>query len=270
MHIVLNNYSGAAGTGKGISYEGNSINKIYSSRSTSTTYGISTSSTTCGAVRTVTLTYGSAMTVTGSYLNGNATTASSSTISRDYLTTKNFTIGTTYYPFLGRIYCIRIYNRELSASEVAANAKLDNLRYGAGRTNQMWSMSDPVGGITTQLSDCTSQLLNNVRLTDVNLPTCTKLGTSTFSGCTNLKKCVFKSMTSIAASTFNGCTSLQLLDFSNQKSVPSLANTNAFSSTNSTYTILVPDNLYSSWIATANWSNATIKARIVKVSDYSA
>ena len=89
-------------------------------------------------------------------------------------------------------------------------------------------------------------------------------------GCTNLKKCVFKSMTSIAASTFNGCTSLQLLDFSNQKSVPSLANTNAFSSTNSTYTILVPDNLYSSWIATANWSNATIKARIVKVSDYSA
>jgi len=69
---------------------------------------------------------------------------------------------------------------------------------------------------------------------------------------------------------FNGCTALEVVDFSQATAVPALANVNAFSNTNSTYKIVVPDALYATWIATTNWSNASIKPHIVKASDYMA
>lgn len=58
------------------------------------------------------------------------------------------------------------------------------------------------------------------------------------------------------------------MDFSDATAVPALSNTNAFSNTNSTYKIVVPDALYDSWRAATNWSNANIKPHIVRKSDY--
>ena len=69
---------------------------------------------------------------------------------------------------------------------------------------------------------------------------------------------------------FNGCTSLELVDFSEAAAVPTLSDVNAFTSTNSTYKIVVPDALYLTWIGTANWSDSTIVDHIVKASEYTA
>lgn len=67
-------------------------------------------------------------------------------------------------------------------------------------------------------------------------------------------------------SAFNGCTHLELVDFSQATAVPALSNTSTFSNTNNTYSIVVPDALYSSWIAASNWSS--IASHIVKASEY--
>lgn len=67
---------------------------------------------------------------------------------------------------------------------------------------------------------------------------------------------------------FTGCTALELVDFSEATEVPALSNVNAFSNTNNTYSIVVPDSLYSSWIASSNWSDSTIVGHIVKASEY--
>ena len=60
--------------------------------------------------------------------------------------------------------------------------------------------------------------------------------------------------------------SLSVVDFSKATAVPSLSNVNAFSNTNSTFQIVVPDALYDQWIATDNWSSYA--SQIVKASEY--
>lgn len=59
------------------------------------------------------------------------------------------------------------------------------------------------------------------------------------------------------------------MDFRNATSVPPLPGTATFSNVSSTCKIVVPDALYNTWIAATNWSNASIKAMITKLSDYS-
>lgn len=63
---------------------------------------------------------------------------------------------------------------------------------------------------------------------------------------------------------FNGCTSLEVVDFSEATAVPSLCAATTFDNTNNTYKILVPNALYSQWIAAPVWSSASIRPHIEK------
>lgn len=67
---------------------------------------------------------------------------------------------------------------------------------------------------------------------------------------------------------FGGCTSLEVVDLRHVTSVVGLYNINAFSTTNDTYKIVVPDSLYSSWVTATNWKDASIVGHIIKASDY--
>jgi hypothetical protein len=57
-------------------------------------------------------------------------------------------------------------------------------------------------------------------------------------------------------------------DFSTHTSVPTLSNTNAFQNIPTDCKIIVPDNLYDTWIAATNWS--TYSSNIIKKSDWDA
>ena len=111
---------------------------------------------------------------------------------------------------------------------------------------------------------------------EVNLSSVTTVGTyglnNAFYGCNKLKKVWLSNLSSTTTNslvqTFYGCTKLELVDFSQAAAVPALQSTNSFTSTNSTYKIVVPDALYDTWIATTNWSSSSIKSHIVRVSDY--
>lgn len=91
-----------------------------------------------------------------------------------------------------------------------------------------------------------------------------------FSNCTSLKKVSLKKLSSTSGTepmraTFSGCTALEVIDMSEATAIPSI-DSNTFNSTNSTFQIVVPDALYSTWIAATNWSS--LASQIVKVSDY--
>ena len=93
--------------------------------------------------------------------------------------------------------------------------------------------------------------------------------TRMFYGCTSLKRIKMNASSgSWGQNMFNGCTSLELVDMTGSISVPQLENVNNFSNTNDTYKIVVPDNLYNTWIAATNW--ASIASHIMKQSDWNA
>jgi hypothetical protein len=75
------------------------------------------------------------------------------------------------------------------------------------------------------------------------------------------------SITSIDNFAFYGLDAIQLVDFRGFTSIPSLGGTNAFAASNTKMQIVVPDNLYSAWITTTNWTG--LASNIVKESDYS-
>ena len=76
-------------------------------------------------------------------------------------------------------------------------------------------------------------------------------------------KIVFKGdMTSIANGALNGNPYVEIIDFTNCTSVPTLGTGNYFAGNNH---VVVPDSLYSSWIAANNWSSSASK--IYKESD---
>lgn len=116
-------------------------------------------------------------------------------------------------------------------------------------------------------ADCTA-------LTEVDFSLATSVdltGQYAFSGDTALQKITFgASTTRIGTYTFSGCTALKLIDFRLATSIPALASSSntTIPYNNSGLQIVVPDALYDSWIATTNWSNSNIKAKIVKASDY--
>ena len=90
-----------------------------------------------------------------------------------------------------------------------------------------------------------------------------------FFHCRSLTSIVIpNSVTSIGGGTFYECTSMQYYDFSTHESVPTLANTSAFSKIPSTCKIIVPDALYDEWIAATNWS--TYASYTIKKSDWDA
>lgn len=66
-------------------------------------------------------------------------------------------------------------------------------------------------------------------------------------------------VTTINASAFQNCSALQLCDFRNHTSVPTLANSNAFSGIPDTCKIVVPYELFRAWVTSTNWSSLSEK-----------
>ena len=94
----------------------------------------------------------------------------------------------------------------------------------------------------------------------------TSIKATAFRYCKSLPCVVMpKGVTSIASNAFSNCTSMAFYDFSNHASVPSLTS-GAFASMPTDCKIVVPDSLYDSWIAAANWS--TYASQIIKASEY--
>ena len=110
-------------------------------------------------------------------------------------------------------------------------------------------------------SDCYS-------LSSVVIPnSVTSIGSQAFSDCYSLSSVVIpNSVTSIGSQAFYYCSSVAFFDFSGHTSVPTLSNYNAFSSIASDCKIVVPDELYDSWIAATNWSS--VASYIVKASEF--
>ena len=76
-----------------------------------------------------------------------------------------------------------------------------------------------------------------------------------FRGCRSITKVtVLGDVTSVGANTFNACYSCLEWDFTHCTTVPTLANTNAFSGIRPTAKIKVPASLEASWKTAANWS----------------
>lgn len=107
-----------------------------------------------------------------------------------------------------------------------------------------------------------------IKLASVVIPSgVTSINTYVFYGCTALISIVMPSgVTGIASHAFYRCSGLELLDFRSATSVPTLTNQNAFSSVPSTCKVVIPDDLYDTWISATNWS--AISVTWVKASEY--
>lgn len=87
-----------------------------------------------------------------------------------------------------------------------------------------------------------------------------------FYNCTSLKRIKMNASSgSVSWGMLFGCTSLELVDMTGSTDVPWL-DTSAFSNTNDTYKIVVPDSLYDTWIVATNW--VSIASHIMKQSDW--
>lgn len=87
--------------------------------------------------------------------------------------------------------------------------------------------------------------------------------------CYSLTSVVIPSgVTAVNNYVFYGCGSLRFCDFSSLSAVPTLLNSNSFSSVASDCNIIVPDSLYDEWIAATNWSSHASK--IIKKTDWDA
>jgi len=113
-------------------------------------------------------------------------------------------------------------------------------------------------------------------LTTVDLSNVTRIESkglsNAFEYCPYLKKVYLTKLSSAGSQAFDyafdGCSSLELVDFSQATAVPALSDTDAFLDASGGYSIVVPDALYSTWIAATNWSDPSIVGHIVKASEY--
>ena len=93
-------------------------------------------------------------------------------------------------------------------------------------------------------------------LSSVSIPQgVTSIGDRAFNGCYSLSSVsIPSSVTSIGNSAFSSCDGMAIYDFTKHTSVPTLSNTNAFSSIPSDCVIKVPSSLLSTWKSATNWS----------------
>ena len=101
-------------------------------------------------------------------------------------------------------------------------------------------------------------------------PTITIDSSTNFQECRNLVYiCFHGHVANMRANMLGGCRSLTTVDLRECTSVPTLDNVNCFVNTTSLQQIIVPDSLYTSWKAAANWSSTTnnIVNCIVKASE---
>lgn len=97
----------------------------------------------------------------------------------------------------------------------------------------------------------------------------TNIGNYAFRDCQRLSNIVMPNkVNSISSSLFQNCYGMAFYDFSEYTAIPTLANTNAFTSIPSDCKIVVPDSLYTNWIGATNWS--TYASYIMKKSDWDA
>ena len=124
--------------------------------------------------------------------------------------------------------------------------------------------SIPDYGLYFAFSGCSS-------LTSVDLSNVASAGTSglyeAFAGCSSLKNVYLSSLSSTATTTttgssFTGCTSLELVDFSEATAIPAI-DTTTFNNTNTTFKIVVPDDLYPNWRNATNWSSKSSQIEMV-------
>ena len=95
----------------------------------------------------------------------------------------------------------------------------------------------------------------------------TKIGESAFYYCYSLASVVIpSSVTSIKNTAFNTCLGMAFYDFRASESVPTLGGTSVFGSIPSDCKIVVPDDLYDTWIVATNWS--THASKIIKASEF--
>lgn len=104
-----------------------------------------------------------------------------------------------------------------------------------------------------------SYSLSNVGAQKLIIPSSvTTLSGNSFRASTLLKEIYFLgAISSIAGSVFYDCSNLNIIDFTHCSAVPSLSNSNSFTGVirGSTLKIIVPDNLYSTWIGATNWTS---------------
>lgn len=93
-------------------------------------------------------------------------------------------------------------------------------------------------------------------LNNIYLPSSlAKIPNNCFEGCYCLCGIYFPpSITAFGGNGFKNCFGIALCDFSNHTSIPTLSNTSTFSEMPSDCKIIVPANLYDTWIAATNWS----------------
>lgn len=107
-------------------------------------------------------------------------------------------------------------------------------------------------------------------LKNITIPnSVTTIEQRTFYYCYSLKDIIIpNSVEIINANSFTFCYILLLYDFTKFSSVPTLNNANAFNGINGICKIVVPNNLYDTWVSASNWSN--FASNIIKESDYNA
>lgn len=109
---------------------------------------------------------------------------------------------------------------------------------------------------------------SKTKVVDIVIPdSVTTVINSAFHTCTKcLRFKMSKNINSIGTQAFSYCSVAKVFDFRDSEQIPTLENSNAFSSTSANSKIVVPDALYDDWIVATNWS--TYASRIVKASEF--
>lgn len=107
-------------------------------------------------------------------------------------------------------------------------------------------------------------------LENIDTKNISKIEENAFNGCKKLKYINISKVNTIYDKTFYNCSSLAIIDFRDrtESTVSRLSYTSALTGLPENYQIIVPDNLYDTWITSTNWSATGIVEHIIKASDY--